>query len=824
LAESAERRGTTWIAWLAVVIAVAGVIAWTLRVAAVDVGVIRLQAMMPMNAAMVILCSAALITASYPRLQRASKPLAAVALVASLTSGVHDAIGILQGGARFDATFIDELSPNATGWPAPNTAFCLALIAIALLATPGTVSNRTTARRIVVPAAVLALLVAIVTLVGALYGVDPLRGLPGHLSMALNTAIAVATLAIAILLEPNGGALGALLRGRDAGALLARLALPATILLPIALGALKVWSDRSGWFGPTMGTALRTMAEMVLFGGLAMVAVNRLRRLDRERERLMDEERRARAIAEDRDEMLASFFRTPDIMISVIESDVSDAALAKPEVDYRFLLANAQAASLFAKPAHEVIGRTASELGFSRERRRSFVELLAEAHRTSKPTTVERPGSDSRSDVQIPWISVVISPLAVQAGRIPRFCLIATDVTPQRRLQEELRQSQKLEAVGRLAGGVAHDFNNLLTAITGFTRFALEDVPNDSTVRDDLEQALLAADRAAGLTHQLLAFSRQQVLQPKVLDLNQLVAGIEPMLRRIIGADIKIHLRLATSLGAVRADRGQLEQVVVNLAVNARDAMPHGGTLTIETGDIELDETEAATMHGGTPGRHVVLAVSDTGEGMTAETRERIFEPFFTTKEPGRGTGLGLATVFGIVRQSGGGIWVSSDPGHGTTFKVYLPRYEGPADVLRPVTPVTIPLASGRVLLVEDDPAVRAIAARALNGGGYDVVEARTGREGLALFNSLGGRVDVVVTDLVLPELGGKAMVQALLDAGLTAPVVYMSGYTAEAMSAQSILEPGDQFVEKPFTPQALLTRVRDATQTAAIREPRRAG
>jgi CheY-like chemotaxis protein len=362
-----------------------------------------------------------------------------------------------------------------------------------------------------------------------------------------------------------------------------------------------------------------------------------------------------------------------------------------------------------------------------------------------------------------------------------------------------------------------------LTAITGFTRFAMSDIPPNSSVRDDLEQALLAGERAAALTHQLLAFSRQQVLQPQVLDLNQVVASIEPMLRRVIGEDIVIHLSLGSSLGAVRADRGQLEQVLVNLVVNARDAMPAGGLLTIETAGVELDAAQAAATQGGSPGRHVVLAVTDTGEGMTPATRERIFEPFFTTKETGRGTGLGLSTVFGIVRQSGGSIWVYSEPGHGTTFKIYLPQYDGPVEQPRPVTPVAVPSVSGRLLLVEDDPAVRSIAARVLRRGGYEVVEARTGREGLDAYDSLGGRVDVIVTDLVLPELGGRAMVQALVARGLKAPVVYMSGYTAEAMSAQSVLEAGDQFVEKPFTPDLLLARVRETMQ-AALQQPRRAG
>ena len=344
-------------------------------------------------------------------------------------------------------------------------------------------------------------------------------------------------------------------------------------------------------------------------------------------------------------------------MISVVEADTSAEALANPDLDYRFLLINAQAAAVFGRAERDVMGRTASELGIPVDRRRSFVESLVEARRSGKPTVLERLGLSSLSGSTKPErLSIVVSPLADQPGRIPRFCLIATDVSHQHNLEEALRQAQKLEAVGRLAGGVAHDFNNLLTAITGFTRFALSDVPPGSSVHDDLEQALMAAERAAGLTHQLLAFSRQQVLQPQVLDLNQVVSSIEPMLRRVIGEDIVIHRSLTESLGAVRADRGQLEQVLVNLVVNARDAMPDGGLLTIETANVDLDTAQAAASRGGSTGPHVMLAVTDTGVGMTAETRNRIFEPFFTTKETGQGTGLGLATVFGIVNQSGGSI------------------------------------------------------------------------------------------------------------------------------------------------------------------------
>jgi signal transduction histidine kinase/CheY-like chemotaxis protein len=469
-------------------------------------------------------------------------------------------------------------------------------------------------------------------------------------------------------------------------------------------------------------------------------------------------------------------------------------------------------------------GHTASQLGVPADWRRSFVETLAQVHRTGKPMTVERPTLPTVDrGKHTTWYSMVVSPLDTNVGNLPQFCIIGTDVSRRRQLEEELRQSQKLEAVGRLAGGIAHDFNNLLTAITGFTRFALAEIPAQGSARDDLEQALHASERAAVLTHQLLAFSRQQVLQPQVLDLNQVVSSIEPMLRRVIGEDIAIHRSLASSLANVRADRGQIEQVLVNLVVNARDAMPDGGLLAIETADVYLEPTQIA-QHGGAPGPHVMLAVTDTGTGMSAETRDRIFEPFFTTKETGRGTGLGLATVFGIVNQSGGNIWVYSEPGRGTTFKIYLPRFDGPVEKPRSPTPVPALRLTGRVLLVEDDRAVRLIAARVLRRDGYEVIEATNGREGLDLYRKLASHVDLILTDLVLPEMGGRAMVRAIVAEGPAPAVIYMSGYTAEAMSAQSVLDDGDQFLEKPFTTDSMLTKVRETLQLAATRAPRKTG
>jgi diguanylate cyclase (GGDEF)-like protein len=385
-----------------------------------------------------------------------------------------------------------------------------------------------------------------------------------------------------------------------------------------------------------------------------------------------------------------------------------------------------------------------------------------------------------------------------------------------RQSEEQLRQSQKMEAVGRLAGGVAHDFNNLLTAITGYSQLALNGLGDRDPVRKDIEEIRKAADRAASLTHQLLAFSRRQVLEPKVLDLNAVVADMETMLRRLIGEDIDLISILDPAAGQVTADPGQLEQVLLNLAVNARDAMPQGGKLVIETANAELDEAYAARHVAVRPGPYVMLAVSDTGHGMDAETRARVFEPFFTTKEPGKGTGLGLSTVYGIVKQSGGHIWVYSEPEHGTTFKIYLPRVEDAAETPVPhAQPLTPAGGAETILLVEDDGGVRSLARRVLESKGYRVLEARQGDEALAISAWYDGPIALMLTDLVMPGKGGRELARCFASVRPDMRVLYMSGYTDNAIFQQQVFDPGTAFLSKPFTPDELARKVREVLDTA---------
>jgi PAS domain S-box-containing protein len=410
------------------------------------------------------------------------------------------------------------------------------------------------------------------------------------------------------------------------------------------------------------------------------------------------------------------------------------------------------------------------------------------------------------------------------AGRVWSF----RDVTERRRTEESLRRSedqlrqvQKMEAIGRLAGGVAHDFNNLLTVVMGHSEMLLDAVPEGSPARGEVEEIRKAAQRAAALTRQLLAFGRRQVLRPQVIDLNAVVADMESLLRRVIGEDVEMTGRAAPGPLSTRADRGQVEQVILNLAVNARDAMPGGGRLLIETAPVELDAAYAARHVGVKPGAYVMLAVTDTGVGMDAETRARVFEPFFTTKEMGKGTGLGLATVYGIVKQSGGNIWVYSEPGRGTTFKVYLPRVEAGAGLPEPpaVPRAAAAAASGTILLVEDEPAVRLLVRQILEKTGYAVLEAPHAEGALELCRSHPGPIDLLVTDVVMPRMGGRELARLVEEVRPDARILFMSGYTETAVVQHGLLAPGTAFIQKPFSTEELLGRVRALVQRRAARE-----
>ena len=411
-------------------------------------------------------------------------------------------------------------------------------------------------------------------------------------------------------------------------------------------------------------------------------------------------------------------------------------------------------------------------------------------------------------------IDVEVASHTISYGGRQAVLSVLQDITARKRLEEQVRQSAKMEAVGMLAGGIAHDFNNLLTIINGYSQILLNTLPQADQNRGAVEQIMKAGERAATLTRQLLSYSRRQVLQPKLLGLNQLLIGMEAMLRRLIGEDIELRFAPGREIGQVNADPGQIEQVVMNLAVNARDAMPRGGILAIETRNVELDENYTAAHPAMQPGPYVALVVSDNGTGMDAETRSHLFEPFFTTKVQGQGTGLGLTTVFGIVKQSGGGVDVSSEPNKGTTVKVYLPRIDQPAaaEMDAPVAPAT--RGSETILLVEDEEQVRNLVRHTLRREGYKVLDAPSAAEARRIAGAHKGPIHLMITDVVMPKEGGRDLAASLMHDRPALKVLFMSGYTDQAVVDGCLQSGKSGFIQKPFTPAALSSKVREILET----------
>jgi len=417
-----------------------------------------------------------------------------------------------------------------------------------------------------------------------------------------------------------------------------------------------------------------------------------------------------------------------------------------------------------------------------------------------------------RPDGTIRWIRDRAFPVRDGGGQIVRVAGVAEDVTEKRQLEAQLRQAQKMEAIGQLAAGVAHDFNNLLTVINGYSELLLDDVGDRADLREPLEEIWKAGERAASLTRQLLAFSRQQVLAPKILDVNEVIYDTEKMLRRLIGEDVELTTVLQHPLGSIKADRGQLEQVLLNLAVNARDAMPHGGQLTIETRDLVLTDDFAASRPGMAPRRHLALAVTDSGVGMSEEVKRHLFEPFFTTKDPGKGTGLGLAVVHGFVKQSGGCVEVRSEPGAGTGFTIYLPLVDARGGSGASVAEASLGHTRGTetILLVEDDDAVRALTKRVLQRCGYTVLEASRGTDGVRLAAAQRTPIHLLITDVVMPGIPGPMVAEQIRNLHPETKVLYVSGHTNDHVVRTGVLHDAVHFVQKPFAPEAIAHKVRE--------------
>ena len=471
----------------------------------------------------------------------------------------------------------------------------------------------------------------------------------------------------------------------------------------------------------------------------------------------------------------------------------------------KFLEANQAAERLYGYQADEFRTLSLTDLQSEEETRR-FRE-----HAQNGPGTPQRWVHRTKGGR---LIDVEIAAQEIEYGGRKVDLAVILDMTGRRQLEEQLRQAQKMEAVGMLAGGVAHDFNNLLTIITGYSQLVLNSLKENDSNRHSVEQIMKAGERAAALTNQLLAFSRRQVQQPKVLELNKLVSGLSTMLQRLIGEDVDLRLVLRPDLGRVSADPGQVEQVLMNLVVNARDAMPKGGTLTIETSNVRLDDSYAGRHIAAKPGPYILVAVSDTGSGMDAATKARLFEPFFTTKGTGKGTGLGLSTAFGIIRQSSGSIEVYSEPGRGTSVKVYLPRIDEPAVEEKGDLRAATARGSETILLVEDDEMVRNLVRETLERQGYKVMDSADPQDARRTAEHFKGPIQLMITDVVMPKVSGRELAEQLTRKRPDMKVLYMSGYTDNAVVNSGLLHKEVAFLQKPFTPAALAQKVREVLES----------
>jgi len=480
-------------------------------------------------------------------------------------------------------------------------------------------------------------------------------------------------------------------------------------------------------------------------------------------------------------------------------------AIVALDRDGRVTLWNNAATRLFGWSAQEVLGEPFPAV--PEDRRAEFEDGRTRSHIGEDVVyeTQRRRKDGSLVDV-LRSSAAIFDPQGELAGSMG----ILVDITERKQLEEQLRQAVKMEGIGRLAGGIAHDFNNLLTVIGGRSYLLLSQLPAGHAMRRDLLLIQQTGDRAAALTRQLLAFSRKQTLTPAVIDLNEIVSGMRTLLERVLGEDVDIIMDLDPSLGHVTADPGQLEQVILNMAVNARDAMPVGGQLTLETRHVDVDPIAARQMVELAPGPYEVLSIGDTGVGMDAATVARVFEPFFTTKAVGKGTGLGLATAYGIIKQSGGHVTVYSEPGSGATFRIYLPRTETSESA-----PVAVEEAAARrgtevVLLAEDDANLRALTRDILASSGYTVLESQDVEDALRIAERQDGTVHLLLTDVVMPHMSGRALAEAVRRFRPDVKVLYMSGYTDDAIVHHGVLDPGIALLQKPFTPAVLARKVRE--------------
>ena len=629
-----------------------------------------------------------------------------------------------------------------------------------------------------------AILISLLALVVFAYAAVSVSSIPSPASLAMHSIALFLLLSLGILFAHPKRGLLAVVTSRSMGGTTARRLLPAAIGAPIILGWLTMEGLRAGRFNTIVWLALYAISNLVVFAVLIWRTAGSLHETDGKRklaeDALRESEKRYRMLFESNPQPMWVHALDSLAFLAVNEAAVKHYGYSRGE----FLAMTVKdLEDEFEIPQHLVSGTSVSK------------------HRKKDGTPIE----------------VELTAHGLLFDERPARLVLAQDITERRVLENQLRQAQKMEAVGRLAGGVAHDFNNLLTAIIGYADLLSVGSLREPACQNDLDEIRKAAERASSLTRQLLAFSRQQILQPRVLDLNQVVSDMGNLLHRLIGEHIELRTSPAIRLDPVHVDAGQIEQVILNLALNARDAMPRGGKLTIETANVHLDDAYARGHVAVKTGPYVMLAVSDTGVGMSAETQARLFEPFFTTKELGKGTGLGLSTVYGIVKQSGGNIWAYSVLGKGTTFKVYLPRADGPAE---PATSQVVASTTGgseTILLVEDDEVVRKLAHEVLGRKGYRIISTGMIEEALEIAESQQNPIHLVLTDVVMPGMSGGELVTRIQLLRPEIKVLFMSGYADHAVVHHGVIEAGMFFLQKPFTPTLLAQKVREVLESPPV-------
>jgi PAS domain S-box-containing protein len=756
---------------------------------------------------------------SVPHVRVARGLAAFVMLVGALT--LTEYVFVFDAGID-QLLFIDRTKQTLPGRMSPVTAAHLVLLGAALLSYDHADPSRWHVAQWLALTTAFSSLVA---LLGYLYDVRALYAVGPFSSIALHTAASFLLLSVSILcFRPREGLMRVVVGDGPVGVLVRRL-IPAAVVVPIVLGFVTLKGEQAGLYGSAFGAALFATSSLFCFVFPIVWTGRGLWNLDRERREalagLIQSEARNRAVLE----------AALDAIVTVDETGTV--------VEF-----NPAAERTFGHARADAIGKKLPEL--------LIPEPLREGHQRSFQRHLQSGESrilGKRVEIEALRADGTVFPIELTVVRIrshgpPTFTAYIRDLTERhlaqeaearaaaavnkestqrqraeqalKQTEEQLRQSQKMDAIGRLAGGVAHDFNNLLSVILSYGAMLVQELPPGNQMRADVEEMIRASERAAKLTRQLLAFGRQQVLAPRVVDLNETIGTLSQMLRRLINEDVELSFQLGAR-GKAYVDPGQLEQVVMNLVINARDAMPHGGKLTLETVDMELDASYAGGHLDVAPGPYVMLSVSDTGVGMDETTQARMFEPFFTTKEQGKGTGLGLSTVFGIVKQSGGSIWVYSEVGEGTTIKVYLPRANREMPAAQPAFMQATSLrGSETVLLVEDNQQVRALAGTILRKNGYDVLEAASGDDALALSERFGGTIHALLTDVVMPRMSGRTLAERLAERRGNMKVIFMSGYTDDAIVQHGVLDAGIFFIQKPLMPEPLLAKLREVLDGAA--------